>query len=1242
MITKDNFANLLATLGFAKNQQTYSMEFSSDIYLAVDFAKEQLIYPENKGFVINERQTCNFSSSENFVVFECVYQLLKKGYKPEHIELEPKWKVGHGASGGRADILVRNQENRPLLIIECKTAGREFEKAWKDTLVDGGQLFSYIEQEKSVEFICLYASDFDEKTKTLTTHQKIISHKDNSKILAEDTKLKSFKDAANVKERFKVWQNTYASEYTEKGIFEENIQAYQIGKDNYTLEIDTKPIDASDKKGKYHEFRTILRKYNVSRRENAFEVLVNLFLCKIVDEKENPQNLKFYWKGIAYDNYFDLVDRLQELYQIGMERFLQQKIVYISNKEIDEAFWAMKQKRNATKDEIKKIFRELKFFKGLDFEFIKVHNKENFEKNAKILLEIIQMWQGLRLMTKEQNQFLGDMFEFFLDNGIKQSEGQFFTPVPICKFIVSSLPLEESVKNKNEPLRAIDYACGAGHFLNEYALQVKPIVKRYKQTNPDEYFKEIYGIEKEDRLAKVAKVSAFMYGQDEINIIDADALASHTEIKQDSFDVLVANPPFAVEDFLMTLTEEQRESYELWSTTDIGSRNIQCFFIERAKQLLSPNGTAGIIIPSSILSNSDGTHTATREILLKYFDIISLVELGSGTFGKTGTNTVVLFIRRKAARPEPAVHYRNRSDDFFDNWEEEAKSNGGAYADGGAVKNYCKHINISYEAYQTLLLGKPSKELLETQMFAEYKKEFDASTEVANIRKKQQFKAKNPQEQQAELDKKFLEVLQKIEKDKLYYFLLASNNPTKVLIVKSPSDTKEQKAFLGYEWSGAKGSEGIRYAHGDIVDDIVTPLFDPKDRNNPSKISKLIAANFNGETASVPSGLEPFVSYASLVDILDFSRKEFNKAFSLTPKKNSTIETKWDLVKLEAIIKLQNGKSMPKNKMLDGNIPVYGGNGVLGYHNDFLIDRKTISIGRVGEYCGAVHITEEKSWISDNSMYVSDFLVDIELKYLYFMLNGLNLNQYANKAGQPNIAQPVILSKQIPLPPLDVQQSIVEECEAVESEVAAAQSAMEKAKGEISAKISAVVGEPSRLSNLVEIIGGGTPSTTKPEYWNGSIPWLSIADFNNDERWVHKSEKFITEEGLNNSSAKILNVGDIVISARGTVGALSQLAIPMAFNQSCYGLRAKSDADNGYLYYIIRHEVAQLKTNAYGMTFDTITTRTFDSIQIPLPPLETQRAIVAEIEKLEENIAAAKAVIDLAASRKNDILKKYL
>ena len=483
MITIDNFKEVLKFLEFQLNEQEnfFEKNFGDGVLLRADFKNKKLIYPEGKGLKINERQTCNFSQNENFVVFECVHRLLEKGYKPEHLELEKRVKIGHGASGGRFDILVKNQEEKPkpLLIIECKTASGEFSKAWNKTLQDGGQLFTYVKDFLTTQYLCLYASDFENNK--IALHHKIISLKDNNKILEQNKNLASFEKAKSTEDRFKVWCDTYKKEYTEAGIFEKNIQPYDIGKNKYTLEFDTEEAAQNDIKRKYHEFATILRKHNVARRETAFEVLVNLFLCKIVDEIENNNDLKFFWKGLAYDNYFDFVDRLLNLYQRGMEKFLQEDISYISNEQVDNAFWAVKNDRNATKKQIQKYFRELKFFSNSAFSFIDTHNEKLFNKNTKVLLEVVRMWQHLRLKTEKQNQFLGDMFEFFLDNSIKQTNGQFFTPLAICKFIVSSLPLQKIIEKKEDPIKVMDFACGSGHFLNEYAYQIKPIVEKIKK-----------------------------------------------------------------------------------------------------------------------------------------------------------------------------------------------------------------------------------------------------------------------------------------------------------------------------------------------------------------------------------------------------------------------------------------------------------------------------------------------------------------------------------------------------------------------------------------------------------------------------------------------------------------------------------------------------------------------------------------------------------------------------------------
>lgn len=159
-----------------------------------------------------------------------------------------------------------------------------------------------------------------------------------------------------------------------------------------------------------------------------------------------------------------------------------------------------------------------------------------------------------------------------------------------------------------------------------------------------------------------------------------------------------------------------------------------------------------------------------------------------------------------------------------------------------------------------------------------------------------------------------------------------------------------------------------------------------------------------------------------------------------------------------------------------------------------------------------------------------------------------------------------------------------------------------------------------KLGEVIQLIGGGTPKTTNINYWGGDIPWLSVGDFNKGYKYVYDAEKYITQEGLNNSSTKILHKDDIIISARGTVGVVAVIGRDMAFNQSCYGIRGNEVVDRHYLYYLLIHSVQGLKQNAYGGVFDTITRETFDLIDILLPPIEEQKKIAGVLSSLDDKI----------------------
>ena len=402
------------------------------------------------------------------------------------------------------------------------------------------------------------------------------------------------------------------------------------------------------------------------------------------------------------------------LYRQGMMEFFKDEVTYIENQQIEDAFDFLTSKADEGKETIKRYFRQLKYFNNNPFAFLDVHNEDLFYKNAVILKDVIAMLQGIHLTKHDNNQFLGDLFEGFLNKGVHQSEGQFFTPIPIARFLISSLPLQKIVEEGKSIPRIIDYACGAGHFLTEYARQIKPIVE--KEALPH-YYEQIVGIEKDYRLSKVSQVAAFMYGMDGIRIHFSDALIDIPEVKNHSFDILVANPPYSVSGFLETLEEEEQQRYTLSKFVSNPEKNnsIETFFIERASLLLASGGVAAIILPPSILTKGN-LYMRTREILLENFDIIAICCFGKNTFGQTSTSTVALFLRRKTTEPNLAKHLKNRIDIWFSGNMDDDEF----YRDSPLLDAYLERMKFQREDYIAMMQGKLTSTFKQTEMVQEY------------------------------------------------------------------------------------------------------------------------------------------------------------------------------------------------------------------------------------------------------------------------------------------------------------------------------------------------------------------------------------------------------------------------------------------------------------------------------------------------------------------------------------------
>ena len=1052
MIRKENLEDMLKVIGYVRDahKKIYEKRYAAfDCVIEVDFTGSGSIrYPEDKGMKITRKTTCNFSDPENFVVLECITRLMDKGYRPEHIELEREWTLGHEKKSGFADILVKDEDGKTLFIIECKTDGAEYKKEYNNTLADGGQIFSYWQQERSCKWLALYASNFDGKKVSYTTDSVDCSDDANILLAAKkDSSIRLYKYAHTVEELYSAWNETYEKRLCGDVIFREDSQAYNIGvkprqkKDLVDFTPDDKIVN---------RFEEILRHNNVSDKENAFNRLIALFICKLVDEstKGEEDEVEFQYKQ-GTDTYETLQDRLQRLHRDGMEKFMREEIYYVP---ADYPEWLFSTytgaKRKKAIEDLQNTIRILKFYSNNDFAFKDVHNEELFYQNGKILVEMVQLFEKYRIVYPSKHQFLGDLFEQLLNKGFKQNEGQFFTPMPITRFIWDSLPVERMIKSERGTVypKVIDYACGAGHFLTE-AIEA---INHFVHSDGDNAWARdhIYGIEKDYRLARVAKISLFMNGAGEGNIIFGDGLENSPEkgIENGAFDILVANPPYSVKDFKQHL-QLKNNSFSILDNISINGGEIETLFVERIGQLLKPQGIAAVILPSPILSTESASYTCAREQFLKNFYIRAIVSFGSKTFGATGQNTVVMFLEKFNEPPKQIDLASDSVSAIFDG-DELAD-----WRDKEILEAYTAQIEVDDENYGKFLKKSYSiDDMNNIEYFKMYVSAFASSSEAGRLTKTKTYQKLSPEEQERLYLQKFYEYAHAIEAEKILYFSLVFKQTT--VIITAPSENKEQKEFLGYDWSTRKGNEGIQIIHrgGNMYDD--------SDRTATGTLADAIRKSYYGCIPKFSDAQQKYGISVATKDMIDFSRTSFNKTIRTHLEKNISIDSKYEIREIGEYINLNSTSINPNNYADDEFIyvdidAVEKGTGRINYSKKILGKNAPSRARRIAHkhniilstvrpnLRGFAFLSDEPN---DKTVFSTGFGI-IEVKdhnvlnpyYLYVLLQNSEvvMEQMISKMGKgqyPSINETDIKSLKIPFPPISVQRQIIDECAKVDKE----------------------------------------------------------------------------------------------------------------------------------------------------------------------------------------------------------------
>lgn len=1230
--------------------------------IAVDFAEGRIDYG---GIKCGDGTTSNFLQAENLVVLECVHRLLEKGYHPGDLILENRWK------GGKADILVRDKDGKTMLMIECKTWGAEFDKEQRRMRAGGGQLFSYLQHDRNAKYLCLYASqvapqagkngrDAKAAAQYKNAIVKIEDRAEDIKACRGDETVKLYRDAKTMVDLYEVWKERFNLYFHYNGIFEDDVNAYNIELKPLKKK-DLLPFSESD--GVFNQFAEILRHNNISDNANAFNRVLSLLLCKMVDEEKGDDEVLHFQVIEGADTPEGIHDRLQKLYHRGMKQYLRERVVYHSDDEINKIIRAYP--RQTRLDKITQMFREIKYYTNNEFAFKEVHNKALFEQNGRVLNEVVKMLQNYRFKHTKKQQILGDFFELLLNHGVKQSEGQFFTPVPIVRFILLSIGLERIVANKlaagEERFlpKILDYACGAGHFLTEsidelqghlqampdradgnnggngnkrQARAINKTLRNYREST--EWAKDyIFGVEKDYRLARTAQIACFINGDGDANIIFGDGLEDHDRLRAaGKFDLIVANPPYSVKAFKNYLRVPPGK-YKLFDKLTESAGEIQVLFLERAAQMLAAGGIAGIIMPASILANG-GIDEAARRLMLEKFEVKALAEFGSATFSATGTNTVVLFLRR---RPDCfAIDRGYIADDLFGG---EARPRKRDFIDSKKLlAGFAEQKRgLPLAEYQTLIAKAPSDAVQKSGWFGNYRHGID--------------------KKKAETEEAFLAEVLKQERDKFYVYMLCMGDgcdSQEVVAVNSGTDKEVQKAFLGYSHSKRKGSEGAkRERDAEGKERHGGRMYDEADRQNPRRANSYIRAHLWGDApVEIDDSLKAHVKRARLVDCLNFDRVPFIadinvKAARAAPRQ--VFGGKYPAALLKAIpgIVIRKGTSITKAQTQKGDIPVIAGGATPAYyHNRANRKGKTITISASGS-AGYVNYYNRDIFASDCITVQTDGENAADTDYIYQCLKAAQEQIYGLARGQiqPHVYVRDVEKFQIPLPPMDVQRKIAEECDAIDRLANTARKESARMQATITAPIPPDDNwDIVRLGEVADIGAGNSAPQNKKLFEDGKYPFCRTADVGR----VHLSGDFsevadrLNDEGI--KGLKLHKKSTILFPKSGASVFLNH-RVMLSIDSYVSSHLATIYADQtkilpNFLFRLLAAVDARHLSN--NSDYPSLRLSQIADIKIALPPLEVQRRIADELDATNRRIAELDAEIDAAQGRKNAVLKKHL
>lgn len=618
---------------------------------------------------------------------------------------------------------------------------------------------------------------------------------------------------------------------------------------------------------------------------------------------------------------------------------------------------------------------------------------------------------------------LGNAYEYLLSIMSSQGDaGQFRTPRNIIDFVVD-------IVNPTKDDKILDPACGTAgflisaynHILDKHNPKLNPDNKELTKDDKINLVKNFEGYDIDPMMVRIAQVNMYLHQFKRPQIHQHDSL-SNDEKWSDKFDVILANPPFM----------SPKGGVKKHNKFTIDSNRSEVLFVDYIMNHLRPKGKAGIIVPEGIIFQSGKAYKQLRKNMLED-GLYAVISLPSGVFNPySGVKTSILLLDKELAKQKEEILFIKVENDGFDLGAQRRPI---SKNDLPIALEIVNKWNQGEKLDHKLALYVEKSKIAETDDYNLSGDRYRANTDYTN--------AKWPMVELGEIiefESKSKRKSGDGTKEGLYKFFVSSQIQNKFI---DYADYSNENLILG---TGGTASVHIAKNFSTSAD---TFVFHSKSLQVSNiylyyfliNNINILESGFRGQgikhlskeyLLKIKIPLLPLEVQEQIVAELDGYSSIINGAKQIVQnwKPKIDIDPEWEKVKLGEVCSFEYGGAMPEKNRVAGDYPVVGSNGIIGTHNDYLVNGPTIVVGRKGS-AGEVNWVEENCFPIDTTYFVKiKDRIELELKFLYFVLLDLGLQSLRGGGAVPGLNRKDVYEKEIFLPPLATQKQIVEKIEA--------------------------------------------------------------------------------------------------------------------------------------------------------------------------------------------------------------------